>query len=103
MTEWKPIETAPRDGTILLITDGILFASAIPYDYHEPDEIGYNNPIDFGGDTRRPNPEAGKIKLLWHSFGCSAFKQEAMTYDGEYNCPLSIEPTHWVPLLEPPK
>lgn len=100
---WQPIETAPRNKGAILITDGKLFAAAAPYDYYEPPEIGYNNPVGFGGNTRRPNPEYGKIRRLWSCFGCSSFAKDAVTYDSEYNCPINIEPTHWMQLFDAPK
>lgn len=96
---WQKIETAPRDGRVILVTDGKLFAAATPFDFMEPDEIGYG---DRWGNSRRPNPEAGKVRLLWSSNGCTAFHSD--THTSDYDGPLLImEPTHWMTLPEPPE
>ena len=101
MAEWQPIETAPRDGRFILITDGERFAAAEPFDYVEPPEIGYDNRPLFA-DTRRSNPDAGKVRKLWSSIGCSAFTREPELLD-ECDNVSHIEPTHWMPLPDPPK
>ncbi len=103
MSEWQQIETAPRDGRLILVTDGLRFAAATPFDYVEPKELGYNNQPMFGGDTRRPNPDAGKVKELWHSIGCSAWANDAPLEDECLNTWQIIEPSHWMPMPAPPK
>ena len=69
MMEWQPIETAPKDSTIVLLYGLCVdWASAGV-------TMGYFNE-DYG----------------WRS-------QET---DG-YNDPFLLQPTHWMPLPEPPK
>lgn len=94
---WMPIDSAPRDGSYILITDGSRFAAAEPFDYTEPAELGHGP-----SGTLRPNPDAGKVRLLWHTVGCSGFTSDADVYD--YDGPIWIgnKATHWMPLPEPP-
>lgn len=98
---WQPIETAPRDGTPILVTDGERLAAAVPHDFIEPDQLGYNNSPMFGGDTRRPNPDAGIVRHLWFAIGCSAFNARADVED-EDGYSMLRNPTHWMPLPAPP-
>lgn len=112
MSEWQPIETAPRDGTPIIITDGKTFAVATPWDYIEPATVGWSGGIgdkQFAPSTERPNPEAGIVRHLWHCHGLTAWIDEiAVDYDHnirwgddeEYR--LSDRATHWMPLLNPP-
>lgn len=100
--EWQPIETAPRDGRPILVTDGERFAAAVPFDYEEPAELGFNNSPMFGGDMRRPNPDAGKIRLLWSSIGCSAWNQDTEVMSDYDNIWSILSPSHWMPLPDPP-
>lgn len=69
MSEWQPIETAPRDGTLVLLWWDGDFA-----------------PVGFWQDgwvytmTQARNLDGAVIDIL-----------------------LGYEPTHWMPLPEPPK
>jgi hypothetical protein len=71
--EWQPIETAPKDGTWILVTGG---------------DIGYN----WDGDTIPAVTTAQwhykSWQMAWFDSGCL----------GEYD-----NPTHWMPLPQPPK
>jgi len=62
MTDWKPIETAPKDGTFILVA--------------VPGEVAIH------------------IMLVWWLDGWCL----DMT-----NTPIVGNPTHWMPLPEPPK
>lgn len=101
---WQLIDTAPLDGTIILLTDGVLFAAGkrefrIELDWKYR---GYNEQGDMD-DTfleRISNPNAGKRIEWWQCFGCSAFEFETNTND--YDGPLWFDPTHWAPMLLPP-
>lgn len=80
MTDWQPIETAPRDGTPFLT-----FSSDAANDPREGVLGTKSTPIlvmAFGFADAKPFPvdEHGD----WHDFHC-------------------YEPTHWAPLPEPPK
>lgn len=97
MTEqWQPIETAPRDGTVIIVTDGERFAAADAFDYVEPATVGY-------GPTERPNPKAGQVEKLWSSIGCSAFSTEPDLIDDGMNVWQILRPTHWMPLPKAPQ
>ncbi len=71
MSDWQPIETAPKDGSDLLISDGKTVSQG-----------GWISQIDQGADYEGQScaPSAG-----WWSVNCDT------------------NPTHWMPMPEPPK
>ncbi len=73
MSEWQPIETAPKDGTRVLAFDG---SQIITVDYQEPSYIGVNNHI--------------KIEESWVQISDSGRATD-------------FYPTHWMPLPGPPE
>lgn len=77
MSEWQPIETAPKDGTIIDVWLG---------DADESDQAFYCSE----GSRRSPNWtwRHGKFRPL-----------------GGLNVtmPVFVRPTHWMPLPEPPR
>lgn len=75
MTEWQPIETAPRDGTKI--------ALLIPYKPHPEVDAGYWEPLEDSDDPWIP--DWGK-----RDGGCFRFTGD----DGAYD----IQPTHWMPI-----
>ena len=83
MTEWQPIETAPRDGFFLVYEDGAVRTMfRLKGEFHSPAypaiEGVYDNIV--GEDAKRIT-------------GGRALKV----------CDIIREPTHWMPLPEPPK
>jgi hypothetical protein len=116
--EWQPIETAPKDGTQIIITDGRHFTRARWWFYEEPQKtsLGYGDPvtkIPEGGWPKHPNhmwsieqvanPEAGKRSYSWYQDNPVAFLDDdsvGADHDGNFD---KIEPTHWQPLPPPPK
>ena len=75
MSHWQPIETAPRDGTIIL-----LYAKPTVVAGRWSDAGTGKYPWDFlDGETS--DPEAWPLNAM---------------HDNEYG------PTHWMPLPEPP-
>ena len=79
---WQPIETAPRDGTWVMLTGG----SCIEYRWD-----GDNEPTCVAGQwTAYLNGREvqGHWQFAWYDGG----------YYGRYD-----NPTHWMPLPEPPK
>lgn len=68
MSEWQPIETAPRDETWILLTGGI-----IDYGWHNGDKP----PVVVGQSAKEG------WQFAWYDGG----------YYGEYE-----NPTHWMPL-----
>lgn len=84
--EWKPIETAPKDGTIVLLCGG------------EPDPLHHDSDEDHPERYTRPvtgwwGPEVEWVEenTIWRfcSFDSGIY--------GEY-----VNPTHWMPLPPPP-
>lgn len=83
MMEWKPIETAPKDGTELLLwraDSGVILARWIaPCDFLTDEEIEKNH----ADDSEEPD---------WFH---ADYVQGGRITDGA--------PTHWMPLPEPPQ
>lgn len=83
---WQPIETAPRDGTFVML--------------HVPHGQIETGPVTIGGywkaDERDPNGRFRKGEWAKANFsgwlGCDADYRESW-----------CEPTHWMPLPEAPK
>lgn len=72
MSEWKPIETAPKDGTQIL--------------------LGYfPEPIYEGASTHESQEVA-----FWHGIHQKWCGRVLLNAEG------SFSPTHWMPLPEPP-
>ena len=73
MTEWQPIETAPKDGIPVLIYSGLrVDIESILIDHEK-------------------------------SIYISSFDGDWWIWDGKYGPEYAYEPTHWMPLPEPPK
>ena len=77
MMDWQPIETAPKDGTWLLLCGG-----SIVYGWDGRDE-----PPVVAGQWTNPLKD-GTWQFAWYDGG----------YNGEYE-----SPTHWRPMLEVPQ
>lgn len=81
MSAWQPIETAPRDGSWVLLAGGTCASD-------EGDNSG--RPVSgqwtsyLNGTTA---PEYGRWQFAWYDGG----------YYGEY-----LDPTHWMPLPPEP-
>jgi hypothetical protein len=86
MSEWQPIETAPKDGSYILLTGG------------EPDYL-------WDGERPEPpvlvcvwqEPRPTKANILPDAEWRIACAWEGGFYNGYLN------PTHWMPLPTPPK
>lgn len=86
MSEWHSVETAPRDGRELLMTDGetvrVCYPKLIP------------RPFDQGGFDREGNAIVSRVGDVWEYFR------------DDRNAPghtWSMVPTHWQELPEMPK
>ena len=96
MTGWLPIESAPTDGTIVLL----YCPSGIDRLYASP-EVAKNYCLGFCGDSGALYARDG-----WWSVES---REEIWGYGSEMTGPmtetecLKCEPTHWAPIPEPPK
>jgi len=77
MSEWQPIETAPRDGTPILVFGGEFTPSVDP-----------PRPVESAVKCER-SIEDGVLRY----FVC----------DTDYYSAEVVGPTHWQPLPQPPK
>lgn len=81
MNNWQPIDTAPKDGTVVLVWWPI---GDYPSGNHE-----FASFVDFGGKVPEGTFDGKPYRNGW----CN-------DRDGAY---LPVEPTHWMPLPEPPR
>lgn len=72
MSEWQPIETAPKDGTVIDLWAVDRCANCFWYEQEDPEDWRYS-----------------EWRQLYSEAPHSSF-------------PLGLEPTHWMPLPEPP-
>lgn len=80
MTTWHSMDTAPRDGTPILITCGRIVEMA----YWSPNIFGPHYPWVFASDT-------------------SCYEKEHDTWTTEVNAFDAETVTHWMPLPSPPE
>lgn len=78
--KWQPIETAPKDGTLILISFGEKGVRAVSWDSPWADPVTLENGIWCVDDDKH-----GPYPLRGYN-------------DVGYNAP-----THWMPLPEPPE
>ena len=82
MSDWQPIETAPRDGTYVLLAGGNCKGDEDDNDGRQV-VAQWTNYLNCHTDTNY-----GKWQFAWYDGG----------YFGEY-----VKPTHWMPLPDPPQ
>lgn len=82
MTKWQPIETAPKDGTWVLLSGG-----SIRYGW-DGDDIPKCVCGQYTSYLNGSGYDGGWWQFAWYDGG----------YYGEYE-----GPTHWQPLPEPPE
>lgn len=81
MSEWQTIETAPKDGTWVLVCGG-----AIDYGW-DGDTAPMAVVAQFTHELNGTERSEGTWQFAWYDGG----------YYGEYE-----NPTHWMPLRDPP-
>jgi len=85
MSQWQPIETAPKDGTEILL-------------YNEEGNIESGNWVEAEPDgTDCMGSDAG-----WMSFSGLTFPGRSFG-NPDYFTKQQAPPTHWMPLPEPPE
>lgn len=95
MTEWQPIETAPKDGTVILAycpqkIEYWIASGAIPEEQH----------LHIAIAKSWPGKEGASVSERWVSSCIS----EPDSYDPGYTQSyVEVAPTHWMPLPEAPK
>lgn len=96
MSEWQPIETAPKDGTPILL----YVPDEIDQDnYEKPPQMARHVAIGWSGrlgDRSRDGVWCAAITKS-ESFNGSELTGSWMEHEW-----LQVGPTHWMPLPEPP-
>ena len=82
MNQWQPIETAPKDGQTLL--------------------LGYFNKCNRWRTVRGQYFSQEQINAEWDEPGVPGWYETAENADDPPSC-WGINPTHWMPLPEPPQ
>lgn len=80
MSEWQPIETAPKDGTWIMVA-GTVWAGEV------------------GGVARNANPE---VSIANYTSGKSDYPGDWWNEAGGDYYATWCQPTHWMPLPPPP-
>lgn len=116
MTYWQPIETAPIDGTRIILANSKFFAAGSRCYYIPPRETcdmdrwrrEYEEQKAANHAAPGPkmhtiqNPEWGDWLEFWAWGPPSSFSEEDFCgpdYDGNFD---PGEPTHWAPMLQTP-
>lgn len=90
MSEWRPIDTAPMDGT------EILLGRAASDDCAEVSTIGWWIPAEPDGADYM-GTDAGFVDAMLQRFRPGrTFGNPARMYE-------AVQPTHWMPIPSPPK
>ena len=94
MSNWQPIETAPRDGTAVLVwVPGAREGAEGAWGRH-----GKNTPsvavAKYDDYKWRPEEERWTGDIVEFESGWES--------TGSYNVTVALKPTHWMPLPEPP-
>mgnify|MGYP001637187098 CR=1 FL=1 len=90
--QWQPIETAPRDGTVILLgRAGDEADDRLPISVPGRWFKGYEDGIDYMGH------DDGFMDVEFQEFSCPrSFGAESYRSEG-------FQPTHWMPLPAPPE
>ena len=88
MTEWQPINTAPKDGTEVLVFRMDCGCTAIAH-------VAFYRSEEAWDECPLPDWESKEEYVGWWSYIRNSISQEKL--DGVYT------PTHWMPLPPDPK
>jgi|HubBroStandDraft_1064217.scaffolds.fasta_scaffold02120_12 hypothetical protein len=95
MSEWQPIETAPKDRPILVYCPESVKISETTYCW--PEETRMNVVVaHWHAPDRQTDDEAGWY-APWTDFDGGVWDDPCATFES-----VLLEPTHWMPLPDPP-
>jgi len=99
MSEWQPIETAPKDGAWIIVYG--------PHDYGDVRIARWESRpqytwVNDGPDTQRRVPSGEQSRWFTHQLGWDDMRELADRDDENFSIFREYEPTHWLPLPKPP-
>lgn len=90
--DWQPIETAPKNGEVVLLFLNPAVNTSDCVGYSVPDKLQIV--AGWATDTWRDMVE-------WNCGLCEEGSADTEGYSSPFQ--ITLKPTHWMPLLPPPK
>ncbi|WP_210164319.1 hypothetical protein [Methylopila sp. 73B] len=99
---WKPIDTVPRDGTRVMLTNGVWFSAGSLVRHVEPETTSEGKTPQGWSVRQVPNPDAGKVSYYFSLDNPCAFLEEDQDYPDYDRHFDRWEPTHWSEMIPRP-